>query len=72
MIVFPVRTAGEIFPAARLMGKFQGTIPTTTPRGVYLVMTWRSSVSSVISSGSSKLEKLMICLEVMSASNIAH
>jgi hypothetical protein len=51
MITFPVMRAGAILPHASWMGKFHGTIPATTPNGVYRVMTVRVGESSVISSG---------------------
>jgi hypothetical protein len=34
IIGFPVSTEGAILPQARWTGKFQGTIPTTSPKGV--------------------------------------
>ena len=35
IMTLPVRSDGAIFPAARRIGKFQGTIAPTTPNGVY-------------------------------------
>jgi len=34
MMALPVRTAGAILPRASCTGKFHGTMPTQTPRGV--------------------------------------
>lgn len=51
MTVFPVYTAGTIFPTAKSTGKFHGTIAPATPIGVYLWMILRSSVSSMVCVG---------------------
>ena len=42
------------------MGKFHGTIAPTTPSGVYRVTTFRSSLSSITSSGSSNYRHISL------------
>jgi hypothetical protein len=51
IIVFPISTAGASFWIPRAKGKFQGTMPTETPRGVCLTTILRVAESSIISSG---------------------